>query len=61
MMDPKKIYEEMESNIESIRRTMTERDSICVDVWTDRVRIIVTHDNGDESEDLCFIKKDKDK
>ena len=61
MMDPKKIYEEMESNIEAIRRTMTERDSICVDVWKDRVRVIVTHDNGDESEDLCFIKKDKDK
>ena len=60
MMDPKKIYEEMESNIEAIRRTMTERDSICIDVWTDRVRVIVEHNNGDEAEELCFIKREKD-
>lgn len=61
MMDPKKIYEEFESNIEAIKRTMTDRDSICIDVWNDRVRVIVTHDNIDQSEDLCFIKKDKEK
>ena len=59
MMDPKKIYEEVESNLEDIRRTMTDRDSICIDVWKDRVRVVVNHDNVDESEELCFVKKDK--
>ena len=59
MMDPKKIYEEVESNLEDFRRTMTDRDQICIDVWKDRVRVVVDHDKVDESEELCFVKKDR--
>lgn len=59
MIDPKAVYERMESHIAALQSTLTEREWVDIDIRNDRVQVTVQTTMPDDTEELMYIRKDR--
>ena len=61
MIDPKTVYERMESHLASLQDTLTEREWVSIDIRSDAIRVTVENVMPDDTEELMYVRKDRNK
>lgn len=57
MIDTKKIYEQIESNVADIQRILGQREQVTIDITKGEVRVTTLNRIGDEAEEGSYCRK----
>ena len=57
MIDTKKIYEQIESNVADIQRILGQREHVSIDISKYEARVTVLNVIGDDAEEGSYCRK----